>query len=193
MSHHCLSVSLKDLLQDIHGVESPVFGLLLFFTSLAVVLAVWRCRRPKRHTRALFFIFFGIFISGVGAVIMLQSSFIRSEAFYMNLYFFLYSGLLFASLSAAFILVYPAVEVDSPSLSIINMISEAGAAGLEKTVLYESLNDDFLVFPRIDDTIRDRLVSRNEKGKYILTPKGVSFVNIFIFFRRLLNITEKGG
>jgi predicted transcriptional regulator len=56
----------------------------------------------------------------------------------------------------------------------------------------QRLNDDLLVKPRIEDLLRDKLVCMDGE-KYLLTPKGNSFVTIITFYRKLINLPVKGG
>ena len=86
---------------------------------------------------------------------------------------------------------YSAIEVDSPSLVMINAIAKAGKEGLDEKLFYQMMNGDILIKPRINDLLNDKMAYL-EGYKYKLTPKGRLLVRIFILYRKLLN-APKGG
>jgi predicted transcriptional regulator len=87
---------------------------------------------------------------------------------------------------------YSALEADSPSLVMIMSIANAGITGLLKTQFEQRMTDDVLIIPRIQDLLRDQMIYEQE-GKYKLTSKGLLFARIFIVYRHILNISQKGG
>ena len=54
------------------------------------------------------------------------------------------------------------------------------------------MTHDVLVIPRIKDLLLDRMVYL-EGEKYLLTPKGILFAQLFIYVRKILGIENKGG
>lgn len=87
---------------------------------------------------------------------------------------------------------YSALEADSPSLVIVTTIANAGPNGLDKKYFDELMNDDILVKPRIRDLLLNKMAEM-EGDKYVLTPKGVLFARIFIVYRKIMNVSRKGG
>ena len=169
------------------------WGSFLFFLAFTIHLIIWKIRKPKYQTKALLQIFFGVLISGILILWTNPLKIFNSILFSPeNLPIYLHICLFFTSLTLAYIITYSALEVDSPSLVIVMIIANAGKNGLYKDVLDKSLTDDLLVKPRIEDLIRDKMVFM-DGDKYKLAQKGSLFVSIFIFYRKLLNITEKGG
>ena len=169
-----------------------LYGVPTFFLAFLIHFIIWKIRLPKKNqTIALLKIFFGVF--AIAAFVFKQApdavffgiSTPQSLSDYLQLF------LLYSSLTLAYITSYSAVEVESPSLTVILNIAQVAPEGLSKEKLYLIMTDDFLVKPRIRDLFNDRMVYR-DKDKYKLTPKGVFFVNIFISFRKLLN-APKGG
>ncbi len=163
---------------------------ILIFLAFILHLALWRTRLPKRQTRTMLLLFFGVLITGV---IVLSSSSITLLGIESpsNLLEFLHISLFFTSFTLAYMITYSAMEADSPSLVILNHIADAGSEGVAKDVFFDSLNDDILVKPRIKDLLRDKMAYL-EEGRYRLTPKGIRFARIFILFRGLLK-APKGG
>lgn len=148
---------------------------------------------PQKHTRTLLVIFYGTFLAwclfllgwatfGAGWISWFPSR--LSEYVHIFLYF--------CSVTFVYIGVYTLFEADSPSLLIIDRINEAGAEGLAQDKLYESLNDDVLVVPRVNDLLRDGMATL-ENGRYKIKPKGISMVQALLFHRRIMKADHRGG
>lgn len=154
------------------------YGILTFFIALLIHLMVWRICLPKKN-RALILanIFFWTLV--LGAIVL------KGIPGYLD-YIVLY-----CCLAAAYIVSYPAMEADSPSLEIVRDIAGAGGSGLDKSELYRIMSDEILVVARIEDLLADDLI-RIDSGKYVLTSKGRFLAGIFVRFRKLLN-AAKGG
>lgn len=155
------------------------WSLLLFIAAFLLHLIIWKIRIPRRQTNTLLGIFFGIYILGI-------LLFVRPE-FFEGLYIFVF----FASLTLAYIITYSAVEVDSPSLSLVMAFNKSASFGLSRENISEFMTDEKLVIPRINDLVRDKLIYV-DSGKYKLTAKGKNFIIIFILYRKLLG-AQKGG
>lgn len=105
---------------------------------------------------------------------------------------YLHIFLFVTSFTLAYMITYSALEADSPSLVMIMSIANAGPNGLPKEQFEQLMTDEMLSIPRIRDLLRDKMIFV-EKGKYKLTLKGLVFVHIFIVYRHILNISQKGG
>ena len=99
--------------------------------------------------------------------------------------------LLSLALAAAYVMTYPAIAVESPTLVIIQAISRRGAEGLPRKALFEQLNDSVLVAPRIRDLLDERLAVRDD-GRIRPTSRGRLLARVFIGWRALLG-APKGG
>jgi hypothetical protein len=169
------------------------WGLLFLIVSLIIQFITWKIKVPKRHTNAVLLIFILVLTVEISILVIISS--ISSTDFYLlpkNFLEFLRLFLFCIPLIAAYILVYPAIEVDSPSLVIIMNIAKGGKNGLAKSELYNILTNEILVMPRIDDLLREKLVQK-EGENYKLTQKGYMFIRIFIIYRNFIKITDKGG
>ena len=169
-----------------------LYCILLLLSAFLIHLIIWKIRIPKHQTNVLLKIFFGTYVlsnlsfwaldhMGYGILLDTPQTFLDHAR----------ALLFFTSFTLAYVITYSALEVDSPSLVIINLISEAGSAGLETDALYSRLTDDILVKPRVNDLLRDNMAVM-EDDRLRLTPKGRWFVGIFIFYRALLN-AKRGG
>lgn len=168
------------------------YGSLLFVIAFALHLIIWRIHLPKRQTKVLLLVFFGVL--GCGSFIFHKYALKLSilglhPPGVMSGYFQIW--LYFISLTLAYMITYSAIEADSPSLLIIKKISEAGASGLSKEILEREMDDNVLIKPRLKDLLIDRMAEQNE-GKYRLRPKGFLVARVFIFYRNLIR-ANKGG
>jgi len=159
------------------------YGLALSFFAFLSHLIVWKVRVPERQVRALLKIFIYSLLAGLFMLRLTDSTLIAAD--------YLYISLFVLSAAAAYIITYPALEADSPSLAIVSRIAAAGPRGLSDDEIYHEMGNDILVTPRIRDLLDEKLV-RIRDGKYRLTRSGSLFVGIFIFYRGLLNL-NKGG
>ena len=159
--------------------KTLTFGAGLFIIAILAHIAIWRFRLPKNHIKALILIF-AITLSA-GLLFSKRAEFeIFSAAF------------LYISLALAYIASYPAIEADSPSISIISMIANAGSKGQSKEDIESAMGDDILILPRLNDLLKSRLISLNE-GRYALMPRGRIAVRIFALSRKLLEEGALGG
>ena len=168
------------------------WGSFLFCLAFLVHLIVWRIRLPKRQTKTLLYIFFGTLLIGLfmlwSAKFILQMMTLAPETLSEYLHIFLFV----ASFTLAYMITYSALEADSPSLVMIMSIANAGPNGLPKEQFEQLMTDEMLVIPRIRDLLRDKIVYVEGK-KYKLTTKGLVSAWIFIVYRHILNISQKGG
>lgn len=154
-------------------------GLSLFIIAFLLHFIIWKIRVPKRQTNTLLGIFLGVYLLDIFL-------FVR-PGFFECLYIFV----LFISLTLAYIITYSAIEVDSPSLSLVMAFIKSGSVGLSRDDIFKFMSDKKLVISRISDLVRDKLIYKISE-KYKLTRKGRNFILIFILYRKLLG-AEKGG
>lgn len=166
---------------------------IIFCLAFIIHLAIWKFRLPENQKRILLKIFldsFFICLAGIWFASKFIASFehILPDSFVEYFYLFIF----YISVALSYMVTYSAIEVDSPSLIMIENIAKAGNGGLDKEQFDKSMNDELLVMPRIKDLIDDKIVYL-ASGKHKLTYKGILMARIFIFYRELLRINEKGG
>lgn len=169
-----------------------IYSLLLFSLAFIIHVVFWKIYLPKRQTKVLLQIFFGILSAGILSLISI--SFFVSEVDNIvpqKIPEYLHICLIFISLTLSYMITYSALEADSPTLVMVMTIEKSGDRGLDKEEFDRILNDDLLIKPRIRDLITDKMAYLDGE-KYKLTSKGILFALIFIFYRRLLN-APKGG
>ena len=167
------------------------YGLLLALLAFLLHLTIWRIRLPKKQTSALLWIFSSVLILGTFLIFnypgLINWNILPSK----NLFEIAQFLLLFVSLAVSYIVSYPAIEVDSPTLVIIDAVSEAGPRGLDKGELERMMSDDLLIKPRIKDMLSDNMIYQDGK-RYKLMPKGAIMARIFLFYRNIIR-GAKGG
>jgi hypothetical protein len=97
----------------------------------------------------------------------------------------------YALLSFAYIIIYTAIEVDSPSALIALLVHARGDEGMTFRELREVLTDDNLVMARVRDLVAVGSVSHTATG-FRLEPRGLRIARTFDIYRRLLN-RGRGG
>jgi hypothetical protein len=166
-----------------------LWGCVSVVGALGLHLALWRLHRPRRQTRALLVIFFGV----TAAVLVALAAWPAGDSPWLpaGLLEYAHIALFAVAFALAYIITYSAIEADSPSLVIVMEIAKAGKEGISEADFEAQLSDAVLIEPRVADLVRDRMLTL-EKDRYCLTAKGRSFVRIFILFRALLG-AGKGG
>ena len=157
--------------------------------AFLIHLAIWRIRLPRRQLRMLAIVF------GAAQVLVLAAHAIGPKpwlpmpladvpeaAAYV---------LFCTAWTLAYMITYTALEVDSPSLVIVDRVAGAGPGGLPAQAMEKLVSDDQLVVPRVRDLVRDGMLMECE-GVYRLTPKGRRFIAPFEAYRKLLG-RERGG
>jgi hypothetical protein len=86
---------------------------------------------------------------------------------------------------------YPAIEVESPTLVMIQAIARRGDEGLARATLFAQLNDEVLVAPRVRDLLSEGLAVERD-GRLYLSAGGRRLVNLFFIWRRVLGAREGG-
>lgn len=99
--------------------------------------------------------------------------------------------MLYAALALAYFVTYSAIQADSPTMTILLRLGEAGGSGLTRERLSAELTDDVLVTPRLDDLVVGSLVQRHGE-RYVISPRGRVLARTYVWYRRLLTM-EKGG
>lgn len=161
-------------------------GAALFLFGFAAHVMLWRISRPRATAHGLIV----LFISTI-----LCASLTLGLAEYLGIDFggwlpgtlteWMQGTLMALALAAAYVLSYPAIEVESPTLVMIDMVAKAGPPGIARSGFYDQLPDDTLVVPRIVDLLDEGFATKVD-GHYVLTTKGRHLADAFIGWRRVL-------
>jgi hypothetical protein len=98
---------------------------------------------------------------------------------------------LYAALAIAWVVTYPPIQADSPSMTIVLDVDRAGPLGRSRAELLEHLDDAALILPRLEDLVTLGLVDTRQ-GRYVLRPAGAKIARFNLAFRALMKM-EKGG
>lgn len=171
-------------------------GLTVFFICLCIHVAVWRTRYPKNRPVALVLIFIVLPAIAVAILATLNNLYVLTsfdgKAVWMPTVELAGVYLLHFSISAAYIMSYPAVEAVSPSLMLTLIIGCSNETGVTKEELVSTFDGKFLLEPRIKDLVDADMVTE-VKGLLSLTRRGKRFVMPFIVLRRMLGLPIGGG
>ncbi|MBF0274123.1 MAG: hypothetical protein HQK84_02710 [Nitrospinae bacterium] len=172
--------------------NSLIYTLLLLCIAFAVHLTVWKIRLPHRQTKVLLLIFFSTLL--LGSFLFYLGNFpivLFGLPFPAEIFELIQVATLFTAVTLAYMITYSAVEADSPSLVITNMIRDSMPEGINKEVFEERMNDDLLIKPRLKDLIIDKIAIMKDE-RYVLTDKGKLMAGLFATYRSILK-AKKGG
>lgn len=144
---------------------------MIFFTAIGLLilafichLILWRIRRPARFTLA-FFIIFLIFYFGIFFITFLPGDIFRFT-------------LLYWSSALVYIILYSAIDQQSPTLAIVDFIKTHGDFGCDESAIIQYLAPE--------DEIKKRLMAMTQSGwvsqegqYWVLTQQGKMFAALF--------------
>jgi hypothetical protein len=164
----------------------------LFLLGFVAHVIWWRWRRPLRTGQALIGLLVAVIVLGWAAAIGASAgSDAAASLLPDDLVGWLQTLELALALAAAYAMTYPAIEVESPIMVIIEAIARRGRRGITPEELYHHLDESVLVVPRLQDLLNEGLVVL-DNGRYRPTAKGAGMIRIFMGWRRILG-ADIGG
>ena len=159
-----------------------LLALFLYLLALALHVAWWRWRLPRRHTAALLLVFAvpplmaaGLWFSGV-----------RFGLAWPHLPGI---ALFYGAAAACYLIAYTGVEETSPSLAIIRALEQAGAPGCSREELSPCITEERFLAPRLAALQRDGLVVAAGDGAR-LTPAGLRLARLATRLAGFFNLQE---
>jgi hypothetical protein len=159
----------------------------LFAAALLVHLVVWRIRVPKQQAATLVVIILTVGILGFS----LLFSFGTEDVGLSGARLLLGIGV-FGGLAAIYLILFSAIEADSPTLTMINLIQAGGIRGVREDKLRLAMSRYSYVEARIDQLLQDKMVIETAHGLQI-QPSGRWLCTFILFYRRLLLRSRVGG
>jgi hypothetical protein len=104
----------------------------------------------------------------------------------------LHITLLYISLSLSYVAAYSTIEADSPSLRVNMILLETGKKGITPQELLHSLKMDRFFASRVGRLVADKMIKEMDGG-YVLDTKGLLLMNIVLYYRKILKISEEPG
>ncbi len=156
--------------------------------SLAIVfvvhVAIWRIRLPRADFTELAALFA---IGLIGAEIALavldpEASFCRG----------LFIAAIYVLAAVCYVSVYTAIELDSPSLSLIAIIRQQPDRSLDEATLERFIVERPFVTSRLGQLLRDGMLAEND-DKLHLTGSGQAALAFLDSYRRLIRRDGLGG
>ena len=172
-----------------------ITGFLLFFMSLGIHIVIWRWHRPLNDALALLFIFFALPGACILIAIVFRMSGMPFYSVLRNVFMpaHLASGLfLHLSLSAAYIMSYPASQAVCPSLTILLIVGHAMPRGCTQEEIQRHFSNSFLLDTRFQD-LNDAKLVKEVNSALTLTSRGIAITRFFVFYRRLLGLPMGDG
>ncbi len=167
-------------------------GLALFASAFLLHLIRWRLAPPAATMRALVVTFVFGTLGGLALVLLLAGLVPGLSGLLPAAPFGVLLALLLAlALAAGYVMTYPAIEVESPTLVMIQAIARRGEEGLARTTLFAQLTDEVLVAPRVRDLLSDGLAVESG-GRLHLSESGRRLVRLFLVWRLVLGAREGG-
>jgi hypothetical protein len=167
-------------------------GVGLLFLAFVLHVLIWRLRIPNRQGRAILIVFAATLVVGIIAIAGLSVS---EGDWWGRLMGQLMKSVnwitLYIICTLAYLISFTAIEADSPSLVMVEMIREAGERGIAPETLRNSIAKDNLVVPRISDLVRDKMVI-NKHDHLLLASKGKLLSQLFKYQRRLFRMGPGG-
>jgi hypothetical protein len=159
----------------------------LFAGALLVHFVVWRIRVPKQQAATLIVIILTVGILGF----LLLFSFGSEDVALSGARLLLGIGV-FGSVAAIYLILFSAIEADSPTLTMINLIQSGGIRGISEDDLRLAMSRYSYVNARIDQLLQDKMVIETAHGLQI-QPSGRWLCTFILFYRRLLFRSHAGG
>ena len=160
-------------------------GFICFSVILGIHFLYWRIWQPEATLRTLSFMFLG----GLAACAVVLA-FIDPEVSVCRL---VYVACLYGTLALSYLITYTAVDSDSPTLSLIVKFHRKADRLLSESELREFIRAHPFVRSRIDQLLRDGLVTKAGDGRLRLTGSSLALLDVFDAYRRLIGRTNSGG
>lgn len=158
-------------------------AVVLFAIAFALHVICWRLRRPARPVGALLVILVGTLILGL---------MIAAQVVVLGPWQLAHIALFHIAATLAYIVLYSALEQDSPSLTIIAYVAAAQGRGRKPEELRGLVRDEQIVGVRFDALLAAGIVIQSPSELYLLTPRGRRWARLLNLFRRLYRL-DKGG
>lgn len=129
---------------------------------------LWRYLKPRRQILTLFALYF------FPAVFLL--------------FFAPPAGVFLLGISAAYVMTFPAIQAESPTLRLMRLLRENGGEMAESDLI-RLLGEESILNDRMRDLVSDGLTG--EKGQLGLA--GLQLAKFFRFYRRLAGLKEGNG
>lgn len=171
-----------------------VDGLLMIAVALGVHVLWWRIRLPKNQMGGLLKIFVSLFVLWAISMVLLNTveEFGSGCIADISVLEGIYIAFFYFAMALTYTLAYSAIEADSPSLTIVRIISESPGGRIRKDDLYGRLDFDRFLEARVRALLIDRMLLESG-GRYTVTRKGYMAARIVVVYRRVMGVKDELG
>jgi len=155
----------------------------LLVLSMTVHLVLWKIRRPHRELKGLFVIFTLVPCLGIAAIPFL---------FEVTILDLLRVLLLYATTGFSYILTYPAIGADSPTISLMEFFGGKSSGGVTAEEATEFLVRRPFVKARLRELLKSGQIIERE-GVYLVSGKGSLVFRIILTYRKIYGTIPRGG
>lgn len=161
-----------------------VDGSLLFTGAFFLHILLWRALRPSQQIRWLGLVFMGAApAAGTAALVRLGRPPEETA----------YAVLLAVLLASAYILSYPAMQAQAPSLEMVKRIARGGTEGLSYAELRDYFATQDLIGCRRQDLLTEGLIRAGPDGGYDISFAARGVLYTMHALRRWLGLREGEG
>lgn len=165
-------IAMQSQLAIFHGTS-----LFLFIFCLQVM--IWKPFRIRKQMLSLAILYFIFPLFIFSALLMLEVPFESVAS----------KGIVYFSLACAYVISFPAVQAQSPSLQILIEVARSQKTNaLDRTKLHERLHAESLLNDRMKDLSQDQLMVGTK-----LSWGGKALAHIFSKYRKCIGLKENTG
>lgn len=162
-----------------------LISFLIFIIATIFHVLFWRIGRIQSHMKPLLLVYTLIPLSLLGTCFSISWPITVEEKV-------LLFGLTMA-FSAAYVLTFPAFQAIAPTLKICYLLGK-NSAGLSLAEISHEFPSSSLVNDRLDDLLKDGMITVSEAGQLNLSRKGKLLAGVFSIYRhRILSLPEGEG
>lgn len=159
------------------------YGLAAMMVSLFLQVLWVRWRKPANHARVIMVVF--SLCSLAGGVLLRQ---IGAGDWCDVCRYLLLTG----SLSVMYLIVYAAVEEDSPSMAMVYFAAQTSVEGRAREEFRQVLRDDLLFGERVSAMRREGWIEEGDGGALRLSRRGVFIGGFYTRLQHALRMDEGG-
>lgn len=163
-----------------------ILGLTAFVVALVIHILWWRFATPSATGKALICLFslvVPLATTGIAApCYMLSWGVFEGYGIFGEVF---YATLLGLAVAAAYVMTYPAIEVTSPTLKMIELVAAREPRGIDAAEFRAIFDDSRFIVPRLENLLEEGLIMKAGDA-FALTAKGARLAMLFIGWRRLL-------
>jgi len=152
-------------------------GLELLMLAFVAHVIAWRIHLPRRPIRALLCIFAATPLVALPIYFAIEPLPVLTDTSLADALRIL---LFYVSCSLVYVVLYSAIEAQSPSLAIVSYIASCGSAGCTEADFADHVIDDESISTRIAAMKAGGMIVIND-GKCTLTPAGRLWATLFEF------------